>query len=161
MQYLWEAIHHALTLSWLWADGAFSLRLSASQRSQIFATCDGAAWLTQVPRTVLQRVSSDQEQEKLSSFELRSYVEDNKRLTWCPAPGCENAVECVRDLAPGEPLDVACKCGAAFCFSCKEEAHRPVSSVVLYRLVLHHNERLPFRAFQGHCCMMHCAGHTP
>ena len=27
----------------------------------------------------------------------------------------------------GEPMDVACKCGAAFCFQCTEEAHRPVS----------------------------------
>ena len=25
-----------------------------------------------------------------------------------------------------EPLDIACACGAAFCFQCKEEAHRPV-----------------------------------
>lgn len=24
-------------------------------------------------------------------------------------------------------MDVACKCGAAFCFQCTEEAHRPVS----------------------------------
>ena len=33
--------------------------------------------------------------------------------------GCENAVEV--------KADVACKCGAAFCFQCTEEAHRPVS----------------------------------
>lgn len=24
------------------------------------------------------------------------------------------------------PLDVVCKCGGTFCFTCKEEAHRPV-----------------------------------
>ena len=28
----------------------------------------------------------------------------------------------------GEPLDISCKCGAAFCFQCNEEAHRPVST---------------------------------
>lgn len=43
----------------------------------------------------------------------------------CPAPGCEHAVEALVDLG-AEPLDVACACGAAFCFQCKEEAHRPV-----------------------------------
>jgi ariadne-1 len=42
---------------------------------------------------------------------------------------CENAVECCIDRAPDEPLDVVCSgCDTTFCFNCKEEAHRPVSS---------------------------------
>ncbi len=40
--------------------------------------------------------------------------------------GCENAVECLVDRGSSDPLDVVCSCGAAFCFNCKEEAHRPV-----------------------------------
>jgi ariadne-1 len=39
---------------------------------------------------------------------------------------CENAIECLVDRGPSEPLDVICACAAAFCFNCKEEAHRPV-----------------------------------
>lgn len=83
---------------------------------------------SQVPRTVVRRVSSDQEQQKLDQYELRSYVEDSKRLTWCPAPNCQHAVECMKDIGADEPLDVLCKCGSSFCFTCKEEAHRPVGS---------------------------------
>lgn len=49
-------------------------------------------------------------------------------MKWCPAPNCEHAVECIKDLGPNEPLDVTCKCGSTFCFACKEEAHRPVCS---------------------------------
>ena len=41
--------------------------------------------------------------------------------------GCEHAVESNADLGAA-PLDVACKCGSAFCFQCKEEAHRPVGA---------------------------------
>lgn len=82
----------------------------------------------QVPRTVVRRVSSDQEKQKLDQYELRSYVEDSKRLTWCPAPNCQHAVECVKDISADEPLDVLCKCGSSFCFTCKEEAHRPVGA---------------------------------
>lgn len=82
--------------------------------------------LLQVPRTVIRRVSSDQDKQKLDQYELRSFVEDSKRLTWCPAPNCEHAVECVKDIGADEPLDVTCKCGSSFCFTCKEEAHRPV-----------------------------------
>ena len=71
-------------------------------------------------------MSSDQDKEKLDQYELRSYVEDSKRLTWCPAPNCEHAVECIKDIGADEPLDVICRCGSSFCFTCKEEAHRPV-----------------------------------
>lgn len=84
-----------------------------------------------VPRTVVRRVSSDQEQQKLDQYELRSYVEDSKRLTWCPAPNCQHAVECMKDIGADEPLDVLCKCGSSFCFTCKEEAHRPVDCVTV------------------------------
>ena len=40
--------------------------------------------------------------------------------------GCDNAVECLVDRAADEPLDIICSCSSAFCFGCKEEAHRPV-----------------------------------
>ena len=68
---------------------------------------------------------SSEEEAKVLQFALRSYVEDSRKLTWCPAPGCEHAVECTADIG-AEPLDVTCNCGATFCFTCKEEAHRPV-----------------------------------
>lgn len=68
---------------------------------------------------------STDEVAKVRQFTLRSYVEDSRKLTWCPAPGCEHAVECTADIG-AEPLDVTCNCGSTFCFTCKEEAHRPV-----------------------------------
>lgn len=64
-------------------------------------------------------------QSRYKEFSLRSFVDDNKRLAWCTAPGCTNAAEALID-APREPLDVHCLCGNSFCFTCKEEAHRPV-----------------------------------
>ena len=33
---------------------------------------------------------------------------------------------CYDDVLACRPLDVVCKCGGTFCFTCKEEAHRPV-----------------------------------
>jgi len=32
--------------------------------------------------------------KKYSNYLLRSFVEDNPQIKWCPAPGCENAVRC-------------------------------------------------------------------
>jgi hypothetical protein len=31
--------------------------------------------------------------KKYKRFLLRSYVEDNSKVKWCPAPGCDYAVE--------------------------------------------------------------------
>ena len=78
-----------------------------------------------MPTEVLEEVCSAEEVAKVRQFALRSYVEDSRKLTWCPAPGCEHAVECTADIG-AEPLDVTCNCGSTFCFTCKEEAHRPV-----------------------------------
>jgi ariadne-1 len=59
-------------------------------------------------------------------FALNSYVDDNARAAWCPAPGCGRAAEVGASAPARGALDVACACGAAFCFGCAEEAHRPV-----------------------------------
>lgn len=65
-----------------------------------------------------------------------------RQLAWCPSPDCEHAVEARADVG-GDPLDVTCKCGAAFCFQCKHEAHRPVRAPSLASPV-----RQPHRVFQ-------------
>ena len=38
---------------------------------------------------------------------------------------CQNAALSLSDRL-GVAQDIFCRCGAAFCFNCKEEAHRPV-----------------------------------
>eukprot|EP00775_Hariotina_reticulata_P011699 gene11699-11843_t len=66
--------------------------------------------------------------QRYDEFALRSFVEDNRSLVWCTGANCDNAVECCVERGTDEPLDVICNgCGTTFCFSCKEEAHRPVS----------------------------------
>ena len=95
-----------------------------------------AVMLPQVPKSVVVEVANQADQERYNRYALRSYVEDNGKLEWCPAPGCEHAVECSGDVT-GEALDIMCKCGCAFCFNCKEEAHRPVSLLLSWlRLLL-------------------------
>ena len=79
----------------------------------------------QVPAALVTEVADPKQRQKYHLYSLRSFVEDNAKLEWCPAPGCENAVESLAD-AIGEALDVTCSCGSSFCFNCKEEAHRPV-----------------------------------
>uniref|UniRef100_A0A7S0IAP7 RBR-type E3 ubiquitin transferase n=1 Tax=Micromonas pusilla TaxID=38833 RepID=A0A7S0IAP7_MICPS len=63
--------------------------------------------------------------ERLDVFNWRSWVDDNPRVKWCTGAGCEVAVLCHGDRGEG-PVDVHCGCGASFCWSCQEDAHRPV-----------------------------------
>ena len=86
--------------------------------------------LLQVPAALVTEVSDPKQREKYHLYSLRSFVEDNQKLEWCPAPGCENAVESLLDTS-NEAMDVTCKCGSSFCFNCKEEAHRPVGFISL------------------------------
>ncbi|CAK7228357.1 hypothetical protein SCUCBS95973_006853 [Sporothrix curviconia] len=57
----------------------------------------------------------------------RTYVEDKESLKWCPAPDCENAVDCPvkkKDLDRIVPT-VECGCGYRFCFGCSLKDHQP------------------------------------
>ncbi|GLT92178.1 hypothetical protein SLE2022_100290 [Rubroshorea leprosula] len=65
--------------------------------------------------------------EKFDRFLLESYIEDNRRVKWCPSvPHCGNAIR-VEDV---ELCEVECPCGKQFCFSCTSEAHSPCSCIM-------------------------------
>ena len=58
---------------------------------------------------------------------MRTYVDDNDFLKWCPSPNCEYAVEChvpptqLTEIVP----TVKCICGHRFCFGCGLPDHQP------------------------------------
>ncbi|KAL9296448.1 hypothetical protein ACSQ67_022344 [Phaseolus vulgaris] len=83
--------------------------------------CDEA-----VVRTLLSRKHPGMA-EKYERFLLESYIEDNKRVKWCPStPHCGNAIRVEDD----ELCEVECSCGLQFCFRCLSEAHSPCSCLM-------------------------------
>ncbi|KAF6152192.1 hypothetical protein GIB67_019414 [Kingdonia uniflora] len=76
-----------------------------------------------VGQDMINVLVSEQDKEKYSRYLLRSYIENNRKTKWCPAPGCEYAVNFVMGVGS---YDVACNCTYGFCWNCTEEAHRPV-----------------------------------
>ncbi|TKY45501.1 E3 ubiquitin-protein ligase ARI1 [Spatholobus suberectus] len=83
--------------------------------------CDEA-----VVRTLLSIKHPDMA-EKYERFLLESYIEDNKRVKWCPStPHCGNAIRVEDD----ELCEVECSCGLQFCFRCLCEAHSPCSCLM-------------------------------
>lgn len=60
---------------------------------------------------------------KFDRFLLESYIEDNRKIKWCPSvPHCGNAIR-----MDDPEFEVECSCGLQFCFSCSSEAHSPCS----------------------------------
>ncbi|GKV27954.1 hypothetical protein SLEP1_g37064 [Rubroshorea leprosula] len=76
---------------------------------------------------------SDEDREKYSCYFIRSYIEDNKKTKWCPAPGCDYSVDFI--LGSGN-YDVTCRCSHGFCWNCTEEAHRPVDCGTVAKWIL-------------------------
>jgi len=65
----------------------------------------------------------------------RTFVEDKDALKWCPAPDCENAIECdvkKKDLDRIVP-SVSCDCGHQFCFGCTLSDHQPAPCELVKR----------------------------
>ncbi|PPD73580.1 hypothetical protein GOBAR_DD29494 [Gossypium barbadense] len=82
---------------------------------------------------MIDKLAPCEEKEKYSQFLLRSYIEDNREAKWCPAPGCENAVNFA---VGGGDFDVTCLCSYRFCWNCTVEAHRPVDCETVTKWML-------------------------
>ncbi|KAL1561358.1 putative E3 ubiquitin-protein ligase ari8 [Salvia divinorum] len=86
-----------------------------------------------VGQDMIDKLASHEDKEKYRRYLLRSYVEDSRKIKWCPAPGCDSAVEYV--VGSGS-YDVTCSCSHSFCWNCAEEAHRPVDCETVAKWVL-------------------------
>lgn len=77
-------------------------------------------------RTVKEVVPS-QVHQRYVQLQDRAYVEDLDNLRWCPAPNCENAVECRLAHSSFTTIvpTVQCACGFKFCFGCGQGDHQP------------------------------------
>lgn len=74
--------------------------------------------------------------EKYRRYLVRSYIEDSRKIKWCPGPECECAVEFV--VGSGN-YDVTCSCSYGFCWNCTEDAHRPVDCDTVAKWILKNN----------------------
>ncbi|KAK4483388.1 hypothetical protein RD792_010574 [Penstemon davidsonii] len=91
--------------------------------------CCGAA----IGQDMINKLVPDEDKEKYKRYLVRSYVEDSRKIKWCPSPGCDSAVEYV--VGSGN-YDVTCSCSYSFCWNCTEEAHRPVGCETVAKWIL-------------------------
>ncbi|CAA6663948.1 unnamed protein product [Spirodela intermedia] len=92
--------------------------------------CPNSKCTVAIGQDVIDEMATEEEKKKYERHLRRSYIEDNGKTKWCPAPGCEFAVDFVLG---SESYDVTCKCSHSFCWNCTEETHRPVDCKTVTR----------------------------
>ncbi|GLT87921.1 hypothetical protein SLE2022_059720 [Rubroshorea leprosula] len=95
--------------------------------------CPDPSCSAAVGQDMINVLASDEDRKKYSRYFIRSYVEDNRKTKWCPAPGCDYAVDFI--VGSGS-YDVTCCCSYSFCWSCTEELHRPVDCGTVAKWIL-------------------------
>ncbi|GAM27869.1 hypothetical protein SAMD00019534_110450 [Acytostelium subglobosum LB1] len=83
----------------------------------ISATCPAPKCKVKVHEEAFKKLVDGPVFDKYSTYVLRSYVDDNAQVKWCPAPGCNFSVRCERKERKEA---VVCKCGFQYCFSCSD-----------------------------------------
>ncbi|CDP04163.1 unnamed protein product [Coffea canephora] len=95
--------------------------------------CPDPSCCAAVGQDMIDLLAVREDKEKYKRYFLRSFIEDNRKTKWCPAPGCEYAVDFI--VGSGS-YDVTCRCSYSFCWNCTEEAHRPVDCGTVARWIL-------------------------
>ncbi|GAU28150.1 hypothetical protein TSUD_313090 [Trifolium subterraneum] len=97
--------------------------------------CPESACGAAVDQDMINLLASGEDKDKYDRYLLRSYIEDNKKTKWCPAPGCEHAVN-FDPTGTGKDYDVSCLCSYSFCWNCTEESHRSVDCGTVSKWIL-------------------------
>ncbi|CAL1370448.1 unnamed protein product [Linum trigynum] len=95
--------------------------------------CPDPSCAAAVGQDMINALASGEDKDKYIRYFVRSYIEDNRKTKWCPAPGCDYAVDFI--VGSGS-YDVTCRCSYSFCWSCTEEAHRPVDCGTVAKWIL-------------------------
>ncbi|KAF7833742.1 putative E3 ubiquitin-protein ligase ARI8 [Senna tora] len=98
--------------------------------------CPDPSCCAAVGQDMINLLASGEEKEKYCGYFTRSYIEDNRKTKWCPAPGCDYAVDFCGGRGGGGGYDVTCHCSCSFCWNCTEEAHRPVDCDTVAKWIL-------------------------
>tara|TARA_B100000795_G_C22717256_1_gene405962 strand:- start:36 stop:1049 length:1014 start_codon:yes stop_codon:yes gene_type:complete len=97
--------------------------LSSGSTNSSTVECPAAKCNVKISETLIKAHTTNAIYQKFTTAMLRSFVDVNRSARWCPSSNCSVAVE----YTGGGNLDINCKCGHSFCFTCGSEGHRPAS----------------------------------
>ena len=89
-------------------------------------TCPGSSCQIIVEdESIFELIEDDLDTKiKYQEMIIKTCVESNPMLKWCPAPSCTYAIRRIIKN-PDQNISVQCICGHEFCFQCSENFHDP------------------------------------
>lgn len=96
----------------------------------VLARCPSFKCRVQLTAELVDALLPDAQRARFAAFLEQSYVDNNPRLEWCPAPQCTSAIYMAQAPDPAPVLGaqgVVCECGEAFCFACRRDDHSPAT----------------------------------
>jgi len=81
-------------------------------------------------QTVIKLIKDPKIKVKFQQLITDSFVQCNKKMKWCPAPDCPNAIRVSSTYGAHSKagFPVKCQCGFEFCFGCKiDKVHLPIT----------------------------------
>ncbi|KAL9651307.1 hypothetical protein ABK040_001259 [Willaertia magna] len=92
--------------------------------SCLHASCLKQGCSVMITEALVKELVPEEYYKIYNKYLVRSFVDDNPRIKWCPAPDCGRAVFCPETTVEA----VQCGgCGQKFCFKCGCEAHVPAT----------------------------------
>lgn len=109
-----------------WRD---HLTQSLKKKEEMVMSCLSQDCVASVGPDTIEKLE-EPVKEMYERYVLGSFMDSN-RIKWCPAKGCEYAIERHEDGDDDDEeasdFGVVCLCGHTFCWRCKLESHRPVT----------------------------------
>ena len=81
-----------------------------------------------VDETIWRQLATAQTLRQYEQFVVKHFITLRHDMAWCPSESCNLAVRYA-----GASADVHCQCGTSFCFTCRNEAHSPLSCALFKR----------------------------
>uniref|UniRef100_A0AC34FC49 RBR-type E3 ubiquitin transferase n=1 Tax=Panagrolaimus sp. ES5 TaxID=591445 RepID=A0AC34FC49_9BILA len=102
------------------------------EENEAFPSCiDPECKMIADDSSILKLLSSEAEKRFYKKLVIKTVVNSNPRLKWCPGNDCELIAKCLTSGCQA----VQCKCGTFFCFLCNHEAHEPVPCSIIKRWI--------------------------
>ena len=75
-----------------------------------------------VSEVMIKKTVSKELFEKYNKYLMRSFIDDDPNIQWCPNPKCGKVI-----YSNSNSTNVLCSCGICFCFQCNEIGHAPLA----------------------------------
>eukprot|EP00121_Abeoforma_whisleri_P016220 Awhi_evm1s14892 len=110
-------------------NGYLEAKIMEEGKSQGIECPDGTCHIHVDELTITRLLQTDKVKKKYELLAAKHFVSGNKRIRWCPAANCDNAIE----VALVEARPVTCSCGHIYCFGCGLENHEPLTCSLIKR----------------------------